>query len=90
MNLFSITDLFNTTIYVHYYISLLNLFNEVESKSLDFKIDRISNSYSIELSTGNMICSFGDEFSCSINPSASLKIPQANNLEFSVSSDMDF
>ncbi len=71
-------------------VDLKKLFLEIKKAELSLKSDKIDNGISANLSTGKATFSFSENNSyVKLNPSASLKIPQAQNLSLNVSTDLN-
>lgn len=71
-------------------VELKKLFLEVKKAELSLKSDKIDNGIDVNLSTGKATFSFSQDNSyVKLNPSASLSIPQAQNLSLNVSSDLN-
>lgn len=70
-------------------VELKKLFLEVKKAELSLKSDKIDNGIDVNLSTGKATFSFSQDNSyVKLNPSASLSIPQAQNLSINASSDL--
>lgn len=81
-----------TTLLAGYFrnnLTLQNLAAEVEKQILSDKSEKISNGFSINLSSGTVVYKTGAQNTLTFSPSASLEIPQLNGLTLSASSDID-
>lgn len=67
-------------------LSIQNLSAEVEKQSLNNESSQISNGFNFQLSTGTVTLYTGDSTYVKINPTASLNLPQYNDLTLSLSS----
>ena len=61
----------------------------LRDKELSCRSVKISHTFSVSLSSGTITVTTGEKTSVSLKPNASLSVPQASNLKFTVSSDIN-
>lgn len=61
---------------------------ELQKEKLNYQSTKIDNGFDIQLSTGTMRFTVGDDFSFKVNPSVSVKLPQYSNLGIKASSEV--
>ena len=74
--------------YLNRDLSLKNLSAEAQKQILEYDAAKISNGLSFKIETGTITVNTGTNSGATLSPSASLTVPQANNLSLSVSSSV--
>ena len=74
--------------YFEHDLNLKNLSAEAQKQVLEYSSTKISNGFSFKIETGTITINTGSNSSATFKPSASISVPQANNLSVSVSSSV--
>ncbi len=62
---------------------------ELQKVKLNYQTTKIDNGFDIQLSSGTMRFTLGNDFSFKVNPSVSVKLPQYSNLGIKASSEVN-